>query len=748
MSRSLSGSDPVEWPADRPWTSDAERRCELRRHALQVSAVRRIASIADAESVSPATVAAALVEAWVSRITLRDDPTILRSLRQRLADDEATPTPSLALRIDIDAAPLVELPEGLDLGLDLRLAGTDPEMVLAYPPARFDAATAAAVAQSLATFVDHATASPDAPLASLELADDATRRQMLDVWSDATTDYPRDRHLAELFDRQAATSGDRVVIVEGKRSITWSELDRRSAQLANALRARGVADGDAVGIGLRRSIELIVATVGVVRAGASYVPLDPDYPIDRLGFLIEDAALTVILTHGAGGLDRTALGDTDTVAWIDLERDADAIAEQSETPPEKVLDPLSIACSIYTSGTTGRPKGVVVPHRGIVRLLLETNYVELGPDSVFAQLSSFNFDAAHYEIWGALLHGARLVILDRDTLLDADRLRAALVEHGITSMFLTTSLFQQYARQHPGCFASVDQVIFGGERCDPDAVREAMADGPAHLIHAYGPTESTTFATCYEIPSVAPGALSIPIGGPIANTRILVVDPNGRLTPPGLFGELVIGGDGLAHGYHGRPALTAEKFVPDPYATTPGQRLYRTGDLVRWTAPGGAEPEGVIDFVGRIDQQIKLRGFRIELGEIETVLGQAEGIAAQVVTVQRDEMGLDRLVAHVVPADSEVRPDLGALREHLAERLPEYMVPAAFGVLDRLPLTPNGKIDRRALPPVEVDLADDLGPGPSNETEAVLAELFAEILGLPTVGVDASFLELGGHSLL
>ncbi|MCP4658066.1 MAG: amino acid adenylation domain-containing protein, partial [bacterium] len=434
-----------------------------------------------------------------------------------------------------------------------------------------------------------------------------------------------------------------------------------------------------------------------------------------------------------------------------LDRDAPSIACSSDRNPGPAAAAGNLAYVIYTSGSTGRPKGIGVSHRAIARLVLNTDYVVLGPDDRVAQVSNTSFDAATFELWGALLHGARLVGIPKDVTIEPRALAAALRAEEITTLFLTTALFNQTAKEDPAAFGGLRHLLFGGEAVDPGWVREVLGRRfPGRLLHVYGPTESTTFTTWQRVREVPAGARTVPIGAPIANTEVYVLDRSLAAVPVGVSGELYAGGDGLARGYAGRAQLSAEKFVPHPFAARPGRRLYRTGDLVRTL------PEGRIEFLGRIDHQVKLRGFRVELGEIEAVLNRHHGVRECVVMVRDESAGGDgrgaakRLVAYVVAA-GELRPAERELREFLKKALPDYMVPAFLGFLDALPLTPNGKVDRtaldrRALPALDALRADFVAP--ADPTEELLAGIWAEVLDREQVGAGDNFFELGGHSLL
>jgi amino acid adenylation domain-containing protein len=500
-----------------------------------------------------------------------------------------------------------------------------------------------------------------------------------------------------------------------------------------------VGRGQRVAVLAERSPELVAAFLAILKAGGAYLPLDPAYPTERLAFMLEDAGAPLLLTDDpgrTGALERA-------VPILVLDPSWSAWADQPTSDPAPQATGEDLAYVMYTSGSTGTPKGVCIPQRAISRLVVNADYVALRADDVVAQASNASFDAATFEIWGALLCGARLVVVPRETLLAGDALAGAIEGQGITTLFLTTALFNELARLAPPALRRLRHLLFGGEAVDPRAVRRVLAEAPpGRLLHVYGPTETTTFATWQLVTAVPEGATTVPIGRPLANTTAYVLDPHRRAVPIGVPGELYLGGPGVALGYLDRPELTAEKFVPDPFSPEPSARLYRTGDLVRTRA------DGAIEFLGRLDQQVKLRGFRIELGEIEAALSSHPAVRDAVVAVHEDELGTRRLVAYVVPGREPLPVD--DLRAALGARLPDYMVPAAFVALGALPLTVNGKLDRRALPAPSFARPDD-GPrddAPRTATEKILAGIWAQVLGLDEVGIHESFFDLGGDSIL
>jgi amino acid adenylation domain-containing protein len=548
--------------------------------------------------------------------------------------------------------------------------------------------------------------------------------------------FRRDAPLPALFGEVARAHPHATAVVWGGERLSYGELDARANRLARHLRAAGVRAGGRVGLSLERGAALVTAMLAVVKAGASYVPLDPAYPAERRAFMCRDAGLAAIVCARRADAGVEA---GEQVRVVALDDEAAAIAAHPAEAPVAAAFGGSEAYVVYTSGSTGTPKGTAITHRAVARLVRGTDYVRLEPGHRVAQLSNTSFDAATFEVWGTLLSGATLVGVAREVSLDPAALAAAVREQGLTTVFLTTALFNAVARGEPAAFAPVEHLLFGGEAVDPGAVRRVLAAGaPRRLLHVYGPTESTTFATWHPVADVPEGAATVPIGRALAHTTAHVLD--GEMRPAG-EGELYLGGDGLAHGYVGRPALTAERFVPDPFAQ--GARLYRTGDRVR------LNERGEIEFVGRLDAQVKLRGMRIEPGEIEAALRGHPRVADAVAMVRDDAPGEPRLVAYVVPPHgAQVDAGAGAeLRAWLAERLPDYLVPAAVVPLERFPLNPNGKVDRPALPaPAAARRAD--GVAPRTDTEVALAAVWAEVLRVEPVFADDDFYALGGQSLL
>ncbi|HEX2203273.1 MAG TPA: amino acid adenylation domain-containing protein [Longimicrobium sp.] len=602
----------------------------------------------------------------------------------------------------------------------------------------YERPTAERLARHLERVIAAMALRPHGRVSEVPLLDAAERRQVLLAGRGGAETHPPEP-VHTLFSAIAAAAPDAPAVAYGADTLTYAALEARANRLARYLRRRGVGPESRVGVCLPPGVDLVVAILATLKAGGAYVPLDPAYPADRLAYMLHDAGAGVVLTHAA--LRDLVPSHGADVLFLDHPGDAAAIADEDDRalPVEVSLE--SLAYVMYTSGSTGRPKGVMIPHGAVVRLARNPDFIAR-PDHVarIAQLSPLGFDALTFELWAALLNGGTAVGIDRETRLSAPALARALREERITAAFLVTSLFNQVARETPDAFASLRLLVFGGEVADPLPLRQVLEFGPPRrLVNAYGPTECTTFATWHPVESAAPDTLAVPIGRPLAGTTAYVLDEQMYPVAQGVPGELYLGGTGLGRGYLGRPALTAERFVPDPFGE-PGERLYRTGDLVRWNA------EMALEFMGRVDAQVKVRGFRIEPGEVEAVLRVHPGVRDAVVIAREDSPGDRRLVAYVV-ATPGGPVDAAEVRQFLRGRLPDYMVPAAFVRLDALPLTPNGKVDRRALPAPEWR-PDETYVGPRTATEEVIAALWSELLGIERVSVHDDLFELGGHSLI
>jgi amino acid adenylation domain-containing protein len=484
---------------------------------------------------------------------------------------------------------------------------------------------------------------------------------------------------------------------------------------------------------LERGVDLIVSLLAILKAGGAYVPLDPSYPEERLKYMLGDAEVGILLSR-ADLSARLTVEDVHSI-WLDEVAELLEAASGEETGNRAVAE--NIAYIVYTSGSTGRPKGVIASHRGVVQLVVGTDYVQLGPGDRIAQASNASFDALTFELWGALLNGATLIGIDKEALLSPTAMGRVLEGQGVTTLYQTTALLNELSSERPELLANLREVLFGGQAVDAESVRRILRYGkPLRLLHMYGPTETTAWCTYETVNQVVEEARTVSVGRPTANQRMYILDSHLQPTVLGVGGEGYAAGAGLARGYLNRPGLTAERFVPDPFAMEAGERMYRTGDRMRWGA------EGSLEFLGRFDEQVKIRGFRIEPGEVESVLGSAAGVREVRVMVREDAPGEKRLVAYVV-GDAEAEQ----LRLHVKRSLPDYMVPAAFVSLERLPLTPNGKLDRKALPVPEVGGGEAGYIAPRTPVEEVLAKIWAEVLGVERVGVNDNFFALGGHSL-
>ncbi|MDE2247007.1 MAG: amino acid adenylation domain-containing protein [Xanthomonadaceae bacterium] len=576
-----------------------------------------------------------------------------------------------------------------------------------------------------------------ASLRSIALLDAAQRDRLLTAWNH--TGVPRDRAdtVASVFGKVAAAHPQATAVVDAGGSLSYAQLDRQAGRLAARLREAGVAPGDVVGVMLERSAVALVAILGVLKAGAAYLPLDRAHPPERLAFALADAGAGVVVLDPSSAVPPLP----SSVRRMAAVAEGGAERSTAEAVAAAAIDGDALAYVMYTSGSTGTPKGVAIRHRSIIRLVCGVDYVTLGADTRMLHAAPLGFDASTLELWGALLNGGCVVVHD-EPIPTAAGLARSIADHGVTTAWLTASLFNAVVDEDPRQLAGLRELLTGGEALSVAHVRRALAALPqTTIINGYGPTECTTFACTYRIPRQLPeGARAVPIGRPIANTQAYVLNSSRQPVPIGVIGELYVGGAGVARGYLGRPELSAERFVADPFAA--GERMYRTGDLVRWL------PDGTLDFVGRGDNQVKLRGYRIETGEVEAVLARHPGVRACAVVLRDDPPLGKRLVAYVVAADAGATAP--QLRAHLAASLPEFMVPTAYVPLDALPITANGKLDRRALPapgnarPALAEAYEAPMPGP----EQGVCDAFAAILGLDRVGRRDNFFALGGSSLL
>ena len=556
------------------------------------------------------------------------------------------------------------------------------------------------------------------------------------MWNANRTDYPRDRTVAQLFEEAVSASPGSVALVFGNEQLTYAELNARANRLAHRLRAAGVGPETLVGCCLDRSIELIVALIAILKAGGAYVPLDPAYPKERFDYLVRDTDTKVMLTQAS--LASSVLADyRHTCLLVDASWSSGADPGNLNTAGS----PNDLAYVMYTSGSTGQPKGVMIENRSIVRLVRNTNFCRLGPDEVFLQFAPISFDASTLEIWGPLLNGGRLVIMPPPPTSLEDLGRVIREQH-VTTLWLTAGLFDLMVEERLKDLRSVRQLLAGGDVLSPRHVRRALENLPnCRLINGYGPTENTTFTCCHSMHPGEPVPESIPIGRPISNTQVLILDEQCSPVPVGAIGELYAAGDGVARGYLNNPETTNEKFLRNPFDADGEARMYRTGDLARW------RPDGVIEFLGRADSQVKIHGHRIEPGEIETALSAHQHVKQNCVVSHPGANGSIRLVAYYVPAHSGLQE--AELRKFLAGKLPDFMIPSLFVEVKSIPLTPNGKVDRSALAAVGIQVRKEASAGAATtKLEQTIIDVWRKSLGVDQCGLNDNFFDLGGNSLL
>ncbi|WP_241386375.1 non-ribosomal peptide synthetase, partial [Rhodococcus sp. CH91] len=622
---------------------------------------------------------------------------------------------------------------------------TGLEASFEYATGLFDAGTVESFAECFLRVLGRGVQFPDTPVGDIELLDDAERTRLLSEWNSVGSDRTSgDENLADLFDRAVASTPGGVAVRFGDDSLTYAELASKSRRLARRLIELGVGPESLVAVALPRSLDLVVALVAVVEAGGAYVPVDPNYPDERIAFLLEDASPAVLVTRSGSGLP-----ETPGIATILL--DVDDLSDVDESPigadeRRGRLSPANTAYVIYTSGSTGRPKGVLVPHRNVVRLMVNTeDLYGFGSSDVWTMFHSYAFDFSVWELWGPLLYGGTLVVVDYLTSRSPDQFRELLVREGVTVLNQTPSAFYQLDeadRRAGGDGLALRYVVFGGEALEPRRLGGWFSRHDAdkvRLVNMYGITETTVHVSYRPIgPELAVSGAPSVVGSPIAGLSVFVLDDRLRPVPVGVPGEIYVAGGQLARGYLGRRELTSSRFVADPFSCT-GGRLYRTGDVARWSSAGELE------YLGRADDQVKIRGFRIELGEIEAAVTAQPGVSHAAVVVREDTPGDSRIVAYVVGEETDSL-DIARLRSGVDDLVPDYMVPSAFVVLDRLPLTVNGKLDRRALPAPVFEAGEFRAP--ETPVQQTVASVFAEVLGVQRVGLDDDFFALGGNSLV
>ena len=618
---------------------------------------------------------------------------------------------------------------------DLTFSGYEKEeeihFTLEYKTSLFKAETIKRMINHYLNILNQITINQKEKIAAVDMISLDEKEELISTFNNTDTNYPKGKSIVQLFEEVVATNSEKTALVYHGKSMTYGELNQKANRLARTLREKGVGPDQSVGILINRSFEMLVGILAILKAGGAYLPIDPGYPEERIKYMLSDSKTELLLT-------RSGMTDIYQSGVEKFYLDDEQVYHLDPSNLKGNTGPDNLAYIMYTSGTTGQPKGILTRHYNIVRVVKKTNYIEIGSDDKLLQLSNYAFDGSTFDIFGSLLNGATLVLMDQETVINLEELSTLIEEEKVTITFITTALFNAVIDLDPGIFANLRKILFGGERVSVPHVRRALEYlGQDRIIHVYGPTESTVFATYYHINHVEPGRDNIPIGSPIANTKIYILGANDQLQPIGVTGELCIAGDGLAAGYLNKGDLTEEVFVENPII--PGERIYRTGDLARWLDNGN------IEFMGRKDFQVKIRGFRIELGEIKTQILTHPLVNETIILAQREENGSKYLVGYLV-AEKEL--EIADLKVYLEDKLPKYMIPSHFIKLDQLPLTSNGKVNRKALPRPELDqqfTAEYIPPG--NELERKMAKIWSEVLNVEQVGINDDLFQLGGHSL-
>jgi len=589
--------------------------------------------------------------------------------------------------------------------------------------------------------------SPDKLISQIELThsqpaneiSDKEREKVLSQFNDTYAEYPRSVAIHQIFEQQVVKTPEAIAVINDDITLSYHQLNQAANKLAHQLIASGVKVEDTVAIGLERGIANIIATLATLKAGAAYVPLEPNYPQDRLTYMLQDAAPVALITSDA----LMALWPNISAKTLLIDESTILSGQSELANPTVQVSPDNLAYLMYTSGSTGKPKGVMVEHKNVVSLVINNNYAAVSATDCVAHCANPAFDAATWEIWAPLLNGGRCLVLERSTVLDPVALNQALIDGGVTALWLTVGLFNEYAEQLEQAFAKLTWLMVGGDALDPKLIHRALTkpQPPKFLINGYGPTETTTFATTYHIQSIDSDARSIPIGKPLSNTQIYILDSQLNPVTIGEVGEIYIGGDGVARGYLNRPDLTEQAFISNPFVDDAKAKIYKTGDLGKWL------DSGVVEYMGRNDFQVKIRGYRIELGEIENQLTACEDVKEAILLVQQTAEVDKRLVAYLVVNHPESF-DATAIKEQLLQHLPDFMVPSDFIIVEKFPLTMNGKVDRRALGRMNSIVVHETSQQELSEDEQQLADIWSELLGKQNIRNNDSFFELGGHSLL
>jgi amino acid adenylation domain-containing protein len=671
----------------------------------------------------------------IQKLDLRRDPSRLPLVPVSFNLDKHRSDPDFA-DLDVEVSNRVKSSINFDCEINVLQEGNELQVTWDYNSDLFDADTIRRWLSHYYRLLESVVTDPEQRISDLALLTDVEEHQLLVEWNDSQREYPKDKCIHELFEAQAERCPDAVAVVFEEQRLTYRELNSKANQLASYLRGLGVAPQTLVGLCVERSLEMVIGLLGILKAGGTYVPLDPAYPEERLAFMLQDAQVQIILTQQPL---ISAFPADHGVQLLCLDTDCAQLSEHTDTNLDNAITSENLAYVIYTSGSTGKPKGVQISHRAVVNFLSSMQREPgLAANDIMLAVTTLSFDIAALELYLPLTVGARVVIVSREVAADGTQLIRTLEDCGATIMQATPATWRMLLET--GWQGSDHlKILCGGEALSSELAGQLLTRSLS-LWNMYGPTESTIWSSIYRV-EMPDG--QIPIGRPIANTQLYILDRNQQVLPIGVPGELYIGGDGLAQGYLNRPELTEEKFIVNPFSSDRRKRLYKTGDLARRLSDGN------IEILGRLDHQVKIRGFRIELGEIEAVLAQHPGVREIVVTANGDEPANKRLVAYIVSRDVQ-SPTANELRALLNAKVPTYMVPSAFVFLDTLPLTPNGKVDCRALPAPDQS-RQERGTqfvAPRTPVEEILTNIWVEVLKLPKIGVYNNFFELGGHSLL
>jgi len=635
-----------------------------------------------------------------------------------------------------------------DLTLSLEIIDGQLKGHFEYSTALFNATTIKRMAEHFQILLRSVVGNPKQPIEDLPLLSRKERTTVLNDWNKTRVKYPANLCIHQLFDQQAIIQPNTIALICGEQKISYQQLNTLANQLANYLITQGVTQDSPVGLYMRRGVDMVIALLGILKAGGYYVPIDPSSPVQRVNYQLSNSHIELLLTES--GLDTSGF-ENPGIDCLCLDSQWHEVEPQPSTTPSIASTPEQLAYVNYTSGSTGLPKAVGIPHKGVVRLSKNNQYQRLHSSKRTLHVSSIAFDAATFEIWSSLLNGGTLVLYPDETLSPLG-LEQLILEQRIDTVFLTTSLFNMLVDEHPAALKTAPLVLTGGEALSLEHIKIACHHCPdTQFVNVYGPTENTTFTTYHAIDNNRLGTngcahyLSVPIGRPISNTTTYILNRRCQPVPIGVIGELHIGGDGLARNYLDRPALSAEKFIPDPFSETPGQRMYKSGDLARYSVTGE------IEFCGRVDDQVKIRGYRIELGEVEAAITSLPQVRESVVlTHSRDNSGSNHFLTAYVAGQKDIAIDSQLLRSELQAILPHYMVPSLFITLDKLPLNNSGKVDRKALPKPDLNaLQPSQYCAPNNPTEEKLVAIWATILALPEnhISTEHDFFELGGNSI-